>query len=240
MVWRGIDWNSPWWWGVIQAFFLRPSPETAAFISSVERNWGVAPNFAADVSLHIRVGGKLERPKSVTPELYLESAYQYIRYARTRQSGPCARRAEVFVATDSPEVLPVVEAWAASHADDLIVRMQSNTATQKNAKGHRETAPTRGHDQYQAAIEIITDIFFLSRSRVFFGMYCSQIARAAAAIGHAHGTLRDAIALDMDAPDAILNASAMITKYSAGARWEGWRARSHAPRPLQAGACCSE
>ena len=111
MAWRGIDWNSPWWWGVVQAFFLRPSPETAAFISSVERNWGVAPNFAADVSLHIRVGGKLERPKSVTPELYLESAYQYIRYARTRQSGPCARRAEVFVATDSPEVLPVVEAW---------------------------------------------------------------------------------------------------------------------------------
>ncbi|KAJ1449377.1 hypothetical protein M885DRAFT_535937 [Pelagophyceae sp. CCMP2097] len=235
---RGTNWNSAWWWGVVQAYVSRPNNLTKEAVSALEQTWGVSADFRPDVALHVRVGGKLERPPSVTPQLYLDEAWAYVAAARAKSLQPCTRRAHIFVATDSLEVLPAVHAWADGHAADVSVHVQEDTATQLFAKGPHETHPLNGTDHHRAAVEIITDMHFLSRATVIFGMYCSQIARAAANRGYAAGLTLDAVALDRDASDRKMETTTALNKFMLTADAEGWRAKSDPPRETPPGFAC--
>ena len=60
IVYRGKNWDSPRWWGVIQSYMSRPN----TFLKSVFLNkTGLHKDTTFYYSVHIRMGGKMERSK---------------------------------------------------------------------------------------------------------------------------------------------------------------------------------
>ena len=193
-----------------------------------------------DIALHMRFGDKQHDPDShqphaadarVTAEQYLELALGWATARRDacaglQRRGGGARRAEVWVATDSASAAAAARVGRA-HADLVAVRMQSEGTSSlstltRTLSGPKieialEGAKRRPAEQAALATEVLVDLVLLSRATALAGLCMSQLAEIAAAVGFARGTLRDAVALD-----AANIATRNIWKYGAE---EGWRVR---------------
>ena len=237
---RGPTFNSYWWWGVAQSYMLRPNPSLEAALAAATARAGLARD--PDIALHMRFGDKQHDPDShqphaadarVTAEQYLELALGWATARRDacaglqRRGGGGARRAEVWVATDSASAAAAARAWGRAHADLVAVRMQSEGTSSlstltRTLSGPKveialEGAKRRPAEQAALATEVLVDLVLLSRATALAGLCMSQLSEIAAAVGFARGTLRDAVALD-----PVNIARTNIWKYGAE---EGWRAR---------------
>jgi hypothetical protein len=102
---------------------------------------------------------------------------------------PEDRELNVFVASDDPQVLQA--AHQLGHLVDTtgVSQKTGNTGMFVTLQSHPEYG-------YNATIEIITDIYFLSKCSTLVGTAASQVFRLAVDISFANGTLNCAIALD--------------------------------------------
>lgn len=102
---------------------------------------------------------------------------------------PRDRFLHVFVASDDPNVLN--SAHQLGHlVDSSGVSQKTGTTGMVNVLSQH---PEYG---YNATVEIITDIYFLSKCSTLVGTAASQVFRMAVGISHANSTLTTAIALD--------------------------------------------
>lgn len=102
---------------------------------------------------------------------------------------PSERFLHIFVASDDPNVLN--SAHQLGHlVDSSGVSQKTGTTGMVNVLSQH---PEYG---YNATIEIITDIYFLSKCSTLVGTAASQVFRMAVGISHANSTLTTAIALD--------------------------------------------
>ena len=208
---RGFNWDSPWWWGVIQSYMFRPnSLLTNAFLIKT----GLKEKMIFDFSVHIRIGGKKERPKQFLKrgvqfevETYLNSTLLLIEKCRKVN-----RLFNIYIASDSPEARPFITKWATVHNQILNVFIQDEGTTQKHAAGGREAfrKVDSDLDRLNLSFEILTDIWFCSRSNVFIGICMSQLARMIVGIGMSNGLMSTAVAMD---PEMIQKNSTRVFKF---------------------------
>lgn len=208
---RGFNWDSPWWWGVIQSYMFRPNSLLKhAFLIKT----GLKENTTFDFSLHIRIGGKKERPKHFIEkgvqfevETYLNSTLLLI-----ENCTKVNRLFNIYIASDSPEARPFINKWATVHNQILNVFMQDEGTTQKFAVGGGEAfrRVDSDVDRLNLSFEVLTDIWFCSRSNVFIGICMSQLARIIVGIGMSNGLMSTAIAMD---PERIQANSSRVFKF---------------------------
>ena len=104
-------------------------------------------------------------------------------------SHPSERFLHVFVASDDPNVL--------SSAHQLGHLVDSSGVSQKTGTtGMVNVLSQHPEYGYNATVEIITDIYFLSKCSTLVGTAASQVFRMAVGISYANSTLTTAIALD--------------------------------------------
>eukprot|EP00929_Paragymnodinium_shiwhaense_P011361 TRINITY_DN11695_c2_g1_i4.p1 TRINITY_DN11695_c2_g1~~TRINITY_DN11695_c2_g1_i4.p1 ORF type:complete len:285 (+),score=54.54 TRINITY_DN11695_c2_g1_i4:1176-2030(+) len=159
------------------------------------------------IALHIRRGDK-------TTNMYnrYHSAADYVveawRHARELQlcteEAPC----QLFVASDDSaaltEVAEAVKTLDDSLASNLRVLGLSGSVSQReSAVGVELALQDFGDQAYEMAVEVMFDIEMLSRAAVLVGTLASQVSRLAGSIGVGDGTLRRAVALDIENLDEM-------------------------------------
>lgn len=199
-VYRGSNWDTGWWWALIQSYLFRPND---FLLHTFTIKTGNTADKIYDLSIHIRIGGKIERPTEFKKKGYKFETETYLD-AATSIMKRCAlgRKFQVYIASDSPEARPYIENWAKLNKDSVSMTMQPPGFSQKNAAGGKEafTNFDRGEevDRLNLSLEILTDIWYLSRSRVFIGMEMSSLARLVIALGKSRGIMSAGIAMDLN------------------------------------------
>ena len=216
-----------WWWGVTQAYLFRPNAQLLEAVEVEKKRLGLSD--APAITVHLRRADKLndkfsaQKKRPLAVQDYFAAVLRVAEDIQSNSSRSLEPEPiEVFFATDSSAAAAEVVAWALEHRDRLAVRVANGTHTRKlsaldgasQAVAHRGYA-TSGDEQYELALEALTDLLLLSSGRTLMGLCMSQLARLAAALGFARGNLRDAVALD---PHNIPHKDAW--KYGVH---EGWR-----------------
>lgn len=217
-----------WWWGLVQArmFRFQPPVETHIFSESSKMDGGKGFPFSYPVAgLHVRHGDKssdgfkhhsLDNEMAAvrkSPECLLDSSpVSTSRVCRSKPGDETVTAAtgsaavkdndlRVFVASDDPHVL--ASARQLGHLVDS-EGVSQHTAT----AGMFKTLVSKPELGYNATLEIITDIYFLSQCSTLVGTAASQIFRMAVGLSNSSEILKYAVAMDYDQLPKIQKMSA--------------------------------
>ena len=186
---------------MVQSYMFRPNTFLRnAFLVLT----GIEEDMIFDYSIHVRIGGKRERPEEFKKggiqyevEAYLNTTLSMIERCRSIN-----RPFTVYIASDSMEARPYIQDWVKANSHNLVAYMQKVGTTQVMAKGGKEAfkhaSKKSDLDRLGLSLEIITDLWYLSRSNIFIGICMSQLARTIVALGRSQGVMSAAIAMDPD------------------------------------------
>jgi len=201
-----------WWWGFVQArmFRLRPEVEKLVLAEGARMDGGrgfpLSNATVAVAGLHVRHGDKSSdgfKHHSFEAEVAavrkspecINSSSCIVTLNDTLASGAPpppnnAVRLRLFVASDDASVL--VSARVAGH----LVKEAAGVSTQTSSAGMFKTLMTNKAVAYNATVEIITDVFFLSHCSTLVGILASQVFRLAVGMSNATGILQHAAVMD--------------------------------------------
>lgn len=185
-------------WGAWQAALLRPNGALRRSFSHLAVHVGYNATRPL-LAVHVRRGDK-------TTNLYNRyhpvKGYvtEALRIAKELHlcPGPVAP-CQLFVASDAPEVLGEArEAVRELGAGGLleVIGLSGSVSQRRSGLGVELAREALGAEAYGMALEVLFDLELLSRARVLVATLASQVARVAASVGRAYGTLMRAVALD--------------------------------------------
>lgn len=191
------------WYGIVQYRMFRFQERISQYIMNQARmmNSNIGFPFELPIAgIHVRHGDKksdgfkehefeseLNKVKE-SPDCYLVNDMCYIK--PINQELP-KDELPIFVASDDPIVLHV--AASRGHLIDTSgISQQTGTIGMVN---HLKKNPEKG---FNASLEIIADIFFLSRCSTLIGIAASQIFRMSVGISNATGILKFTSVMDSD------------------------------------------
>lgn len=225
-----------WWWGVIQSRLFRLQPHVEMYIAKEALLMNDGRGFPHDTSiagLHVRHGDKSTdgfKDQSFIAEMAaVRKSPECIVTARGRNNvsnsdnttfhppflkkehldedvfciinGTTHDELPIFVASDDPHVL--VLAKTLGHLVD-----SSGVSQTTGGIGMLKTLVSHPELGYNASLEIITDIYFLSHCSTLVGIAASQIFRMAVGMSDAKGILAYVAAMDYSQLGKILQMSA--------------------------------
>jgi hypothetical protein len=225
-----------WWWGVIQARLFRLQPHVELYIAkeALAMNEGRGfPHDTAIAGLHVRHGDKSSdgfKDQSFIAEMSaVRKSPECIITVRERNTtnhdnttfyppflkkehhveddvfciinGTTHDELPIFVASDDPNVL--VLAKTLGHLVD-----SSGVSQTTGGVGMLKTLVSHPELGYNASLEIITDIYFLSHCSTLVGIAASQIFRMSVGMSDARGILSYVAAMDYSQLGKILQMSA--------------------------------
>jgi hypothetical protein len=188
------------WWAIAQSYFLRLQPKVEAYILQKAQLMGNCSGFpfgSSVAGLHIRHGDKHVdgfKAHSYSDGLAsLRRSPDCVSYRDGRCYGSDGRELKVYVASDDGKVLKdaTMNGHLTTPIDAGVSQSTGTTGMAVTLRGN----PSLG---YNASLEILSDIFFLSHCSTLVGMAGSQIFRISVAISNATGLLRYAAAMDYD------------------------------------------
>mmetsp|Transcript_4063 Transcript_4063/g.9645 ORF Transcript_4063/g.9645 Transcript_4063/m.9645 type:complete len:797 (+) Transcript_4063:44-2434(+) len=176
----------------LNAYTYRMNPRTLAMVR--ERSMKVGFDETAShplVALHIRRGDKIidKYNRYHTIREYVRPLYSYAAKAAVCNSGSELVTMQVYVASDSLIAFPEVDRHL-KHTQAGNCRFQvigeTGTLSQKKGSAHVEMVRTmltlNAEDRLEATLEIIFDIYMLSRATFFVGTFFSEPGRLARGI----------------------------------------------------------
>jgi len=176
----------------LNAYTYRMNPRTLAMVR--ERSMKVGFDETAShplVALHIRRGDKIidKYNRYHTIREYVRPLYSYAAKAAVCNSGSELVTMQVYVASDSSSAFPEVDRHL-KHVQAGNCRFQvigeTGTLSQKKGSAHVEMVRTmltlNAEDRLEATLEIIFDIYMLSRATFFVGTFFSEPGRLARGI----------------------------------------------------------
>jgi len=211
-----------WWWGIVHLYIFRLQPYVETYIKSVAKNMDNGGIFYTPrtieplVGIHVRHGDKASdgfKEHSLKAEmvaakhssechLYDKISSSFIKvgdkYDITDDNIVCSytnsshafRPLKVFVASDDPAVLDTAKKLG--HLVDT-----AGVSQQTSNVGMMQTLSNRNSGiGFNASLEIIADIFFLSQSSTLVGIAASQVFRMAVDMSNSSGILKHAIIMD--------------------------------------------
>lgn len=222
---RFNDMGLEWWWGAVQLYMFRLQPEVEYFVlhESSRMSEGRGFPFGSLIAgLHVRHGDKSIdgwRLHSFENEMAAvrkspDCALDGMTNSSRKTEGICHpstlnvshiaaedRDLHVFVASDDPNVL--------NAAHKLGHLVDSSGVSQKTGTAGMFAVLIKHPEYgYNATLEIVTDIYFLSHCTTLVGTAASQVFRMAVDMSYANGTLNCAIALDYNQLPKIRRMSA--------------------------------
>lgn len=205
----------PLWWGIIQARMFRLQPKVYDHVrtkAATMHNCSGFPFNDVVAGIHVRHGDKKSdgfREHSFEQQL---SAIRHSPDCNVRVDDNCYtvnltqavdssgrlvlkdnRRMKVFVASDDASVLST--AVAGGH---YIVPIDSGLSQKTGKVGMLTTLSWNTAIGYNASLEVISDVFFLSKCSTLIGSASSQVFRMSVALSNASGILKYAAAVDHD------------------------------------------
>ncbi|CAJ1425985.1 unnamed protein product, partial [Effrenium voratum] len=179
--------------GKLQAALWQPSRWMWGLFQQFARGSGFRAE-ATLLAIHIRRGDKVTNPFN---KYHPATDYVAEALGAAEQLGLCEAKCQLFVASDSKEVLDEVRAEKL-HSERLEVIGLEDSETQRRSDIGVEVANFMPGDgtALQMTAEVMFDIEMLGRARVVVGTLASQVTRVACSIGTARGTLLRAVALD--------------------------------------------
>jgi len=208
-----------WWWGLVQARMFRMQPEIARAVmaegAKMDSGRGFPPASAAIAGMHVRHGDKssdgfkhhsFDAEMSAlqkSPECSGVGGASCIKTANdliTSAAGASGMR--LYVASDDASVL--VSARINGH----LVKEAEGVSQQTSTAGMFKTLMSNKAVAYNATIEIITDIYYLSRCSTLVGIAASQVFRLAVDMSNATGALQYAAVMDFGQMGKIRHMSA--------------------------------
>lgn len=180
-----LEYGLAFWWGIIQARVFRINSNVTQYVLSQARNMqhGGFPFGANLTGIHVRHGDK----KS---DGFREHSFEAeIQVAKKSPHFFNNSEMKIFVATDDIKVLKF-----ASDAGYYVTSVGLSHGT--GTTGMFQTVRQNHELGYNASLEIISDIYFLSHCNTLVGIAASQIYRMAVGISNATGILKYAVALD--------------------------------------------
>ena len=225
-----------WWWGVIQARLFRLQPHVEMYIAkeALAMNEGKGfPHDSAIAGLHVRHGDKSsdgfkdqsfiaemaavrKSPECIVTvrekndELNFDNSSSFnppfLKQSNDDElycvvNGTTHDELPIFVASDDQNVL--VLAKQLGHLVD-----SSGVSQTTGGVGMLKTLVSHPELGYNASLEIITDIYFLSHCSTLVGIAASQIFRMAVGMSDARGLLAYVAAMDFSQLGKILQMSA--------------------------------
>lgn len=130
-------------------------------------------------------------PKSLLLKRFTSSGESGIPNDETYKSKEYVVPVRVFVASDDPNVLHSAMKLGFLADSSGVSQSTSSAGMSNSLRNHRDWG-------YNATLEIVTDIFFLSQCSTLLGISASQVFRMSVALSNATGVLRFAGAMDGD------------------------------------------
>jgi hypothetical protein len=190
----------PMWWAIIEAYLFRFQPKVEAYILQKAQLMGNCSGFpfgSPVAGLHVRHGDKhidgFKEHSYFEEVSSLQRSPDCVSYRDGRCYGSDGRELKVYVASDDGKVLKdaTMNGHLTTPIDAGVSQSTGTTGMAVTLRGN----PSLG---YNASLEILSDIFFLSHCSTLVGMAGSQIFRISVAISNATGLLRYAAAMDHD------------------------------------------
>lgn len=190
----------PKWWGLVQAYFLRLQPKVEAHILQKAQLMGNCTGFPFGTSvagLHVRHGDK--HVDGFKEHSYFEEVSSLVKspdcasYRENRCYTADGKELPVFVASDDSRVIQ--DASINGHFTTPTERGVSQITGSAGMVMALKRNPSWG---YNASLEVLSDIYFLSHCSSLIGVAASQIFRASVGLSNATGLLKFAAAVDLD------------------------------------------
>jgi hypothetical protein len=206
-----------WWWGFVQARMFRMRPEVEKLVLAEGARMDGGRGFplsnttpVAVAGLHVRHGDKSsdgfkhhsfeaevaavrKSPECINISSCIVTLNDTLSTSTStppQPSNPSPKAVRLFVASDDASVL--VSARVAGH----LVKEAAGVSTQTSTAGMFKTLMTNKAVAYNATVEIITDVFYLSHCSTLVGILASQVFRLAAGMSNATGVLQHAAVMD--------------------------------------------
>lgn len=211
-----------WWWGIVHLYVFRLQPYVESYVKSVAKSMNNGEIFYTPrileplVGIHVRHGDKASdgfKEHSLKAEmiavkhssechLYNKNSLSFIKlgdlYDINDDNVVCSytnssyefKPLKVFVASDDAAVLDTAKKLG--HLVD-----SAGVSQQTSSVGMLKTLVFHNPDiGFNASLEIIADIFFLSQSSTLVGIAASQVFRMAVDMSNSSGILKHAIIMD--------------------------------------------
>jgi hypothetical protein len=223
-----------WWWGVVQAYMFRFQPPVRQFIDAQAALMDDSRGFPYSrpvAGIHVRHGDKavdgfhlhsLNAELSAvrkSPECHLQKESRHCKVdvnitATSEQNSSLGDAIPVqshktsddndlslFVASDNPKVLAVSKSLGYLVDESGVSQAQGSSTMFTVLLSKHEIA-------YNATLEVIRDIHFLSHCSSLVGIAASQIYRMAVDMSNAHGRLKYCVAMDHNQLPKVMGMSA--------------------------------
>lgn len=209
--------DAAFWWGALHAYAMRPNARTHAMLQRFRAQWGLEK---IHIAMHVRLGDKThdgasrQHGKAVAVGDYLRQAEKMLAWmeaecvSEQRKCGPFV----VYVATDSVQAATDAIRWGNNGANTLGLRTQGRhavrvvapnaTRSQALSGANKEIAAELEREELRASVahdvarEVVADLYMLAGAERLVGLVMSQMARIAAAVGLARGSMVQAVAMD--------------------------------------------
>lgn len=191
----------PFWWGVVQFRMFRVQNNVLEHIKHQAMYMGNNqhfPFYQSIAGLHVRHGDKkIDGFKDHSFESEIIAIKRSPDCVSAEGKSPCDNvergyspgKLPIFVASDDGNVLKSAIKLGYL-ADDAGISQQTNSA------GMYTSLMSHPEWGFNASIEIITDVFFLSQCSTLVGIAASQVFRMSVDISNATGRLKYAVAMD--------------------------------------------
>ena len=209
------DLEYSYWWGVVQSYMFRLQPNVLEYINGqmlkMDNGKGF-PSHTPIAGIHVRHGDKHVdgfrdqsfhdelRAVRKSPDCYLVND---VCYENVTSSSMDNQNQSSFNSTSGIRKLPI---FVASD-DEKVLTAARELGYLENTAGFSQQNPEIGVSKalasitefrYQASMEIISDIYLLSRCSTLVGIAASQVFRMSVAMSNVTGTLTHAVAMDHD------------------------------------------
>ena len=192
-----------WWWGLVQARMFRMQPEIERLVvaegAKMDQGKGFPPAATLGspiAGMHVRHGDKSSdgfKHHSFDAEMSaVKKSPECVNAScvRTSNDSTAAAGMRLFVASDDASVL------ISARLDGHLVKESVGVSQQTSTAGMFKTLMSNKAVAYNATVEIITDVHYLSRCSTLVGIAASQVFRLAVDMSNATGALQYAAVMD--------------------------------------------